>query len=718
MIKKLKKTTIAALLVTTALQAHTSYVSASEAYSDFEEYCHSMEKRRKPKVLIVGCGHGAHYGNKEQNDHSHPDCWTINLKSDPQKKGFDFNKPDNFKEGVRYDEILDITTPHRPFREVKTNENLPLREVSDYLGVVPTATQKMMAYKNAFDVIVLERPLNKTINHPWTLWNVANMLKVGGEILIDTTQGYDSSYYFSRRFVEEVYPQPDSDYPVNKNFERLAREFGLTEENRVCLNQSMVGATNYLNYWGFKDILNVGDRFNNDRYSAHQRFTVVPGQGIETARKTSLVSAFKTDDTENKMEEWARRLQKFQSLEADLIDVKVKSKAEEKREIVEEAQKTVKGKEKVSHPIKEPVEVKPLKIAEENSSNKSDVKSDIGRPHPMDLEQETAEEVTRALSSEEEGFVKQGYKVIDLPDVTAIERALREGRNYVDTQKGHSFLVQSLTGGGFGTIGKEAREGEVDIQIESVRLSKDLTQKGQYRLSTLVKIMFSKDGERSHGLPFVVKYEDPFQAYYADGFGTESEHAKVKITRNVIGADRVLVKSVENSPVTRPSSQAKTLAKKVFVAPSQGVSKAAEAPSDESREGGRETRRIVPQASHWLPSAKKENPFTSSVDLLGHNLKANQDFVTWMNAEFRWPQETNRSHFWALQALKTTFEGLSKAYQVASDPNRAERFKDKDQRVCQKGNQDMIETLNEWISTEDDLLPLIIKKGFDWQSGS
>lgn len=272
--------------------------------SGFEHYASAMDEQGLQKTLIVGCGHASHY---DDGDHSHPNSWCVNLETDPSLKGFANNTKEMFKNDVKYDEVLDIKMFNLPLRCRETKAFLPIRDAEPANKFSAT----VIGYKNTFDVVLLERPLPETLNKPWTLWNAVHMLKVGGELIIDTTQGYNSKLYVSetRFMLDDLCPSKQAEkYSVNENAEKLEK-FGLSDKKEMRFNPDMLGISDYLSFWGMSQIINVGDVYDN-RQLAYQPYTKKPGEGLETARKTCILSATKTQETEDRMEAWARAIQK------------------------------------------------------------------------------------------------------------------------------------------------------------------------------------------------------------------------------------------------------------------------------------------------------------------------------------------------------------------------------------------------------------------------
>lgn len=296
----------------------------TQSFLNFEDYKTQMEAQGLPLILMVGCGHGAKY------KHAHLNCWCINLEKDPSYGNMPGNTAEIFKPEVRADEILDITDHSKAMNKKITRENIP--------------------YHNIFDVIVLERPLPATLNKPWTLWNVANMLKVGGEVVVDTCDGYRGERYSvsdenpfhpvcvddtsgegvqkqHNLFQADFYASDYKEYLKEKGLETLnfkavemlgchpsfygeefdvapilkkLTQFGIQDNERIKVNHDMRTMADFLARWFFKDIINVMD--------VYQPYTINPGQPLETARKTRIISATKTQETEDALNLWQEKI--------------------------------------------------------------------------------------------------------------------------------------------------------------------------------------------------------------------------------------------------------------------------------------------------------------------------------------------------------------------------------------------------------------------------
>lgn len=272
--------------------------------SGFEHYANSMNEQGLQKTLIVGCGHTSHYGD---GDHSHPNSWCVNMETDPSLKGLSQNTKEIFKSEVNYDEVLDIKMFHLPLRCRETRAFLPIRDAES----ANKFSKTIIGYKNTFDVVLLERPLPETLNKPWTLWNAVHMLKVDGELIIDTTQGYNSKLYVgeTRFMLDNLRPSTHAQhYSVNEDVEKLEK-FGMSTDKYIRFNPEMSGISDYLAFWGMTRIINMGDVYDS-RQLAYQPYTKRPGEDLKTARKTCVLSATKTQETEDRMEAWASAIQR------------------------------------------------------------------------------------------------------------------------------------------------------------------------------------------------------------------------------------------------------------------------------------------------------------------------------------------------------------------------------------------------------------------------
>src|SRR5207247_9490427 len=118
-------------------------------------------------------------------------------------------------------------------------------------------------YKNKFDVVLLERPQSNTLNMPWTIWNASHMLKVGGELVIDscedcrselyTQKGIESPFYRICVKSEQKEKQPfNSEH--NKNLDKY-----LLSDRKITVNHDMDGMVDYLQRWFFNEIINLKD---------------------------------------------------------------------------------------------------------------------------------------------------------------------------------------------------------------------------------------------------------------------------------------------------------------------------------------------------------------------------------------------------------------------------------------------------------------------------
>lgn len=259
------------------------------------------EQRNPHKVLIVGCGHGTKYG------HTHQNAWCVNLTMDPTFKGMSGYTPADFMKAVIPDEVLDITSLHLRIQKKNSKELAPVREI---IPGHKNQVMNILGYKNTFDVVVLEQPGSDTLNKHWTLFNAAHMLKVGAKVMIVTCPGYESKLYEKKegnRFSPLLSTNADEDQAfiaARSNTENISAalfpEFGI-EKKDYQWNPDMAPLACFLHHWGFTDIFNTKN--------AHEPYTINPGNDIKTARENRILCATKTQDTENRMEQWAALLQ-------------------------------------------------------------------------------------------------------------------------------------------------------------------------------------------------------------------------------------------------------------------------------------------------------------------------------------------------------------------------------------------------------------------------
>lgn len=286
------------------------------AISTFADYEKEMHRLKLPLILVVGCGHFGHH-------HSHPNSWCVNLDIDPD---FFFNNPKDkssemFKEKMQHDAVLDIASiisnPSHP-----SEKPISLR---DDLSKASPSVKIILEYKNKFDVVLLERPYPKTLNKAWTLWNAVHMLKVNGELIIDSCEGYNSELYENKfNSVETLRKATEAkdnrsiirirkmDFYVaacctdtleNGNYKESVKTENYLEkikrfeisEKMSRENEEMAPMANYLARWFLSDIINTKDAY----------------QPYAERKKTELISATKTQLTEDSMEQWAQAIKSF-----------------------------------------------------------------------------------------------------------------------------------------------------------------------------------------------------------------------------------------------------------------------------------------------------------------------------------------------------------------------------------------------------------------------
>lgn len=270
----------------------------------FDDYVEEMNRLKLPLILVVGCGHSGH-------NHLHPNSWCVNLDVD---KNYHVPKEssEEFKERMQHDAVLDITSiisyPSRPSDKPHS--------IRDNPSETTAFAQTILEYKNKFDVVLLERPYPKTLNKAWTLWNAVHMLKVGGELIIDSCEGYDSELYTTKNECELTDDKIISkikrfDFYVaacctntlesgnykesvkSENYLEKIKRFKIPEKSSRK-NWDMVPMANYLTRWFLSDIIN--------EENAYQPYA---------ERNTRLISATKTQSTEDAMEEWAQAIKSF-----------------------------------------------------------------------------------------------------------------------------------------------------------------------------------------------------------------------------------------------------------------------------------------------------------------------------------------------------------------------------------------------------------------------
>lgn len=241
------------------------------------------------KVGIVACGHGEKYG------HAHKGCVTFNVEK--ETRVVHPQTPEEFKASVQYDEILDITTGHWP-----AGRHNPELVIRDNISNKGKSGETLNKNKNTLDVLVLEQPLPETLNRPWTLWNALHMVKVGGELIIETCDGYRSPMYEDSKFTA-FFPRTEGvSYGDPENISKKLERFGVTTARQRQENTDLKPMAEFLAQWGLTDIINVREGFQ----------PYIDGQegNLETARKNRILSATKTQKTEDELEKWGHVIQK------------------------------------------------------------------------------------------------------------------------------------------------------------------------------------------------------------------------------------------------------------------------------------------------------------------------------------------------------------------------------------------------------------------------
>jgi hypothetical protein len=174
--------------------------------------------------------------------------------------------------------------------------------------------EEIQSKKNKYDVVLLERVTTATLDKPFTLWHALYMTKVNGQIVIDSCDYTCSLYDTNRRQdLVPVYGKVDESFDTKifsslENAQKQVEIYGLTPahtkaplqhfDQNIC--KKMVPIASFLSSIGCTDIMNA-----NNAYSP---YTQIPGQGLETARKTSILCATKTQATEDSMNAWAAKM--------------------------------------------------------------------------------------------------------------------------------------------------------------------------------------------------------------------------------------------------------------------------------------------------------------------------------------------------------------------------------------------------------------------------
>jgi hypothetical protein len=699
-------------LMATCLFGNAMAMDNKVCYSTFPEYRDSMVTQNLKLTLIVGCGHGTYYGS---GDHTHPDCWCVNLEAGDEGR-FSYNPEKSFKEKVQYDEVLDISTsyfPHYSRGNSRAKELLPIRKV-DHTDTDKVA-RLISSYKNTFDVIVLERPLPITLNKPWTLWNAVHMLKVGGELIIDSTSGYDSHLYEKdRSFKREVCPQGNQNYPINLNLEKL-EEFGILEVKKANVYQEMVGISNYLAFWGLTDIINVGDRYNT-RHHAYQPYTKTPGESLETARRTCILSATKTQETEDKMDDWSIAI-----LHATFPVIRRRAR-----------------------PIANNIEVK-------TSNEKKENVSKTVRGAPVETYEKPTETgiIAQEISSKEifeDMVTEEKSKEIKFPSLAEIKEKLLLGRSTIFSETNDAFYVQSIMGTFFG-FRPEVKD--FDLSMRVFISSSSYKEKKSYTLTALLHVIF----EGNKKIPLLLKLSDSYPYFTVQGGMVECRKGDLKVYSNfekimvpiekrevekVISktptADKIIESVQESTPVVnyKPvipnklelEAQLKYSQEVVLRALAknykpQNVNPLTilSSPLDiflaiNVRNHGIQVHKDV-EPLNIFHSTHNKQEHGEHIKLLCENIERNKKAIDWGDAEFRWRKETEARDFWSLQAIRNAYTKVSRYANVATSPQRDAIYAERDDVACKKANEYMRDEIKEWLDKE--LLQKLVKKGFDWQ---
>ncbi len=186
--------------------------------------------------------------------------------------------------------------------------------------------------------MVIERPYASTLDNLWTLWNAANMLKVGGELIIDSPYNESfPSYEFASEEFFTLIPLHGND-ESKKQYNIFCKHYNNrdngrydTEEKFIQTGETLYGASGgTFNPENIKTKLKrfkiqpkrvwfpQGNLDEMGEFLAGAYFTdiVTVGQAYQpyAGRETSLLSVTKTKDTNTILAKWraaiSRRPQK------------------------------------------------------------------------------------------------------------------------------------------------------------------------------------------------------------------------------------------------------------------------------------------------------------------------------------------------------------------------------------------------------------------------
>lgn len=262
---------ITAMLFLMAITTITNAMNVNYCPKNFEHYISHMEKLQKQMVLIVGCGHS--YGFN--GDHYHPNCWCVDIARE-ENQHYDWQVP--WWQEIKADAELDITQPFSLSTTVKQ-------------------------YESKFDVVVLEYLWEETFKNPWTLFNAAYMLKIGGELIVDTCENYSFEWYDKKENDDENRDINLTQNQINSSeMAMILKRYGY-DENTACLDvKELKGMAQHLHTFFFKNIVTIKN--------AYQPYTAIPGRSVRTGRTSFLLSAIKTEESQNTLPYWQSKLMK------------------------------------------------------------------------------------------------------------------------------------------------------------------------------------------------------------------------------------------------------------------------------------------------------------------------------------------------------------------------------------------------------------------------
>lgn len=250
----------------------TFFLIGNAVALNFEDYELDMKTRNLPLILIVGCGH--------KTAHSHKDSWCVDLEE------YTYAPYSNFSV---YDPVTN-SNKAVPLHEPKIGENGQLIPYWECIGADAELNIKGTSkgcylpyhcdkYCNKFDIVVLERPCETTLENPWTLFNAVTLLKVGGELIVDQNRHYENYMY--------IFKNKDD---FRKDFDRVLGGAKFVEDDLCWKNRKLkkVFASYQDQYNLFPD--NV---YESSRSNIEKRGTELYGENFNSENIFKKLETFK-----------------------------------------------------------------------------------------------------------------------------------------------------------------------------------------------------------------------------------------------------------------------------------------------------------------------------------------------------------------------------------------------------------------------------------------